>query len=78
MLGQADRAVGRQRKARHAQAVDVVLGNSGAVDQLLQGAGNEPVRAADGEALVGHGDGHRDGDPFIAGAAAGHQCPPPR
>ena len=80
MLGQADGAVGRQRKTRHAQAVDLVLGNAGAIDQRLQRAGDEPMRAADREALIGHGDGDRDGDPVITCNAVCHggQCPPPR
>jgi hypothetical protein len=41
----AHRRVRRQRKTRHAQAVDLVLGNSGAVHQLFERTRHEPVRA---------------------------------
>ena len=80
MLGQADRGVGRQREARDAQAVHLVLADSGAIDQLLQRAGDEPVRAADAETLIGNGDGDRDGNSLIICGAVCHcsQCPPPR
>ena len=65
VLRQAHRRVGRQREARHAQAVDVVLGDARLAHQFGQHPADEPVRAMRRVAHIGHGDRHGHGDAFI-------------
>src|SRR5689334_5598181 len=74
MLGEANGAVGRQRKTRYAQAVDPVLAKTGLFEKSGERAGKEPVRAARGITHIGHGEGSGHHDIIVARAPASHDC----
>ena len=68
MLGEAHRTVGRERKARHRQAVEIGGPDTGANRQFLQRPGDPPMGAV---LRIAHiGKAHRNGDGNVAVGSA--------
>jgi hypothetical protein len=71
MLGETDGGIRPQGKAGNAESVEVFRAQAGVGQQRVQRTADPPMRAVDGEALVGNGDGN-GGDHAVIRRATAH------